>query len=88
MDVKKISKKLKSTSGLLICRLKILCLIREGQITIEISYGNPVTFICEGTRPQKCYQIKRSNMNLCHQLSNFTLTISVDTIRDLKRLKS
>ena len=26
-----------------------------------ISYGNPVTFICDGTRRQKCYQTKRRN---------------------------
>ena len=23
-----------------------------------LSNGNPVTFTCDGTRPQKCYQIK------------------------------
>ena len=29
----------------------------------KVSYGNRVTFICDGTRPQKCYLIKRRNIS-------------------------
>ena len=35
------------------------------EITTEImhvSYGNPVTFLCNKTRRQKCYQIKERNI--------------------------
>ena len=36
------------------------------KLSLQLSNGNPVTFKCEGTRPQKCYLIKRRNiMKLC-----------------------
>ena len=35
-----------------------------------ISYMNPVAFICDGTRPQKCYQIKRMNISSEYNLYN------------------
>ena len=28
----------------------------------NFSYGDRVTFKCDGTRPQKCYQIKQRNI--------------------------
>ena len=34
----------------------------------KVSYGNPVTFICGRTTPQKCYQMKRRNISSKYDL--------------------
>ena len=39
---------------------QIKCILR----TMQISYRSPVTFLCDGARPQKCYQITRRNLGV------------------------